>query len=496
MPRIIVVGAGSAGCVVAARLSENPANEVVLLESGPDRHAGDVPGLASLNWLDAMAQTDAFHPDVFATRLENDAPRLYHRGRGVGGSGSVNAMLALPGLPSDYATWVDDYGLDQWSWEHVSPWFDRIRPDLVRSSLEAYTPVDRALVAAAEEFDLPADVDTLGPDNGGGALWRTSTAEARHSSMERYLEEARTRVNLTVRADSKVDRLLMLDGRAHGVVLLDQTSLEADEVVLCAGTFETPAILMRTPGIDRDGLGQGLQDHPAASAFLSLRPEFRETQKDGVCIGAVLRLSSSVGNGDVHLLPLHGTFGETNPPHQGIVMAALMNVTAVGRVFLNSENPTGPPVIAERMLSTEHDRIAMRDAIDHLVRALETAPFAEIVEQAFVDADGTPLSALADPDFYEKWLTQSIGDYFHAVGTARMGHVDDPNAVVDQQGRVHGVAGLRVIDASIMPEVPSANTHLPTVMLAERLVAVLADDLASSPSHPTQKENSHVVTSG
>lgn len=487
MRRIIVVGAGSAGCVVAARLAEGTDDRVILLESGPDRTGTDVARtLASVNWIDAMGVAEAFHPDLMATRLEGGELRQYQRGRGVGGSASVNAMLALPGLPNDYDRWAQEYGLDQWSWDEVRPWFDRLKKDLVASDRSAYSPIDAALVDAAGAFGLPSDVDTYTPDDGGGALWRNATAGARHSSLEAYLDPARDRANLLIRPDSKVDRLVLRDGSVTGVLLTDGTRLDADEVVLCAGTFETPAILMRTEGYARPGLGNGLQDHPAASVFLSLKPAFRPTAPGAPCIGAVLRLSSSVGAGDIHLLPMHGALGVTTPAHHGLVMAAVMAVTSTGRVRLNPADPQAAPLIEERMLATEQDRTAMREAIAALEKVLATEPFTQIVEEAFIDATGTPLTALRDNDFYRRWLLTSIGDYFHAVGTARMGSADDPGAVVDQQGQIHGLRHVRIVDASIMPEVPSANTHLPVVMLAERLSAALLADLAAVPSDTRQ----------
>lgn len=474
MRRIIVVGAGTAGCIVAARLSEDPDASVRLLESGPDRRADAPAGLSSLNWIDALGERSAFYPDLFAAKLEGSEPKLYQRGTGVGGSGAVNAMLALPGLPTDYDRWADVYGLHTWSWRDVAPWFEQLKADLVVSTDDELTPVDRALLDAADALGLPSEVDTYTPDDGSGRLWRNANAEGRFSSLERYLDPARGRSNLTIQAGSQVERLLITDDTEDtptvtGVRLADGTELPADEVILCAGTFETPAILLRS-GLTHPGIGANLQDHPAASVYFTLKPEYRETST-GPCIGAVMRLSSTAGTGDIHLLPLHGSLLNGAQPDHGLIMAAVMKVTSVGSLALNSENPLAPPTVRERMLSTPDDRAAMRDAITALEKVIEAPSFQQIVEQAFIDEFGTSVSALQDETVFDAWLANYVGDYFHACGTARMGTKNDPNAVVDEEGRIHGLHRVRIIDASIMPEVPSANTHLPTAMIAERITA-------------------------
>lgn len=475
--RILVVGAGSAGCVVAARLSESVDHEVVLLEAGPD-HAGTETArlLASLSWIDAMSATDAFDPALMARLLDTAAPRRYLRGRGLGGSGSVNAMLALPGLPRDYDRWADAYGLDEWAWASVEHTFAALRAGLTVTDPADYTPMDRALVGAAASLGLPHDVDTFTPADGAGAFWRSADSTGRRSSLEAYLEPARGRPNLTIRPGSRVDRLLVDAGEVAGVALTDGTEIAADVVVLCAGAIETPAILLRS-GCPRPGVGRNLQDHPAAAILLALEPGSRAVVPGGPCVNAVLRLSSSRESGDIHLLAMQGALSATTPQYHGALMAALMTATSTGEVGLDPDDPTGPPVVAVRMLSTERDRQVMREAVLHALAVLETPPFREIVESAFVDAIGTPATVLADPDAYERWLDEAVGNYVHAAGTARMGRADDPDAVVDQRGRVHGWRGVRVIDCSVMPEVPAANTHLPAVMVAERLSAALLADL-------------------
>ena len=463
---VLIVGAGSAGCTAAARLSADSDRQIILIESGPD--SGEIGPLASLNWLDALAHRDAFYSDLMAVKSVDGAPRLYQRGKGVGGSASTNAMLALPGLPADYNNYVDRYSLSEWSWEKVSPWFDALKHTLTLSIPPELNPVDRATLRSGSELGIEDNVDSYTPQDGTALLYRTADRTGRKSSLELWLNPVRHRENLEIRANTEVDRVLFNNSRAIGVRLSDGTDLFGDQVILCAGVFESPCVLMRS-GINLPGLGKGLQDHPAASIYFSMKPEHSKADRRIPCIGSVIRMSSSVGNGDLHLLPLHGQLMESEPPAHGLLMAALMRTRSVGSLRLNPDNPTGRPVVDLRMLSDPGDVIAMREAIDAAITVLNGSAYAEIVESIFIDDKGTPTSALDDNRYFEKWISQYLGDYFHAVGTARMGVDDDPLAVVDQLGRVHGLQGVHVWDASILPEVPSANTHLPVTMLAERL---------------------------
>lgn len=463
---VIIVGAGTAGCTAAMHLSADPERRVVLIESGSDR--GHASPLTSLNWLDALSHRDAFYDDLMAVKATGTGPRLYQRGKGVGGSASTNAMLALPGLPSDYDNYADRYALDGWSWEKVSPWFDKLKPTLTRSTSSELTPVDRAVLQSGAELEIADNVDSFTPQDGTSLLYRTADRSGRKSSLELWLNPVRHRENLVIKADTEVDRVLLKDARATGVRLTDGTELTADQVILCAGVFESPCILMRS-GIDLPGLGKGLQDHPAASIYFSMRPGYTAANRQIPCIGSVIRLSSSAGSGDLHLLPLHGELMQSDPPTHGLLMAALMRTRSTGSLKLNPDNPGGRPCIDLGMLKEPDDATAMREAIDAALKVISGSAFSEIVDSVFVDDIGTPASALEDEKYFNKWISNHLGDYFHAVGTARMGMNDDPMAVVDQVGQVHGTQGLNVWDASILPEVPSANTHLPVTMLTERL---------------------------
>lgn len=469
--RYTVVGAGSAGCIVAARLSEDPSNEVTLLEGGPDRSPGNRPaGVRSLNWIAALGASDAYWAEITAARQPDSPRQQYMRGRGVGGSSSVNAMICLPGIPADYDRWAFELGCDGWSWADVEPWFAALKPAVTPCPPAWMTPVDRALIGAGAALGLPTHVDTYTPEDGVGAVYLSARQDGRFSCAEAWLDPARDRPNLSVRTGAWVDRILLTDGRATGVLLANGEEIATDHVVLCAGAFESPAILLRT-GIGNPSIGRNLRDHPAASLRITLRDEYRDAEPDMPCIATVLRTTSGVSPGDVHLLPLHGSLddGVTD----GVVMAALMTVRSQGTVQLDPADPLAHPRIDMDMLTAPSDRVAMHRAVEIMLDTLMSEPFQAIITDISTGVDGISAADLRDPDGVDRWLASAMGDYFHACGTCRMGQPTDPGAVVDVDGRLLGVTGVHVIDASVLPDVPAANTHWPTVMVAERLTARL-----------------------
>lgn len=479
--KVVVIGAGTAGCVVAARLSEDAGNEVILLEGGQDRSPGHRDeGIRSLNWIEALGAPDAFWPEIQAARQDGDTRRQYMRGRGVGGSGAVNAMICFPGLPQDYDRWAGEFGCEGWAWADVEPWFRAMHGSVRPCPREWWTPVDIAMESAASTVGLAVGVETYAPDDGVGALNLSATSQARFSSAEGWLDPARQRNNLHVRPHAWVDRIEFAGGKAVAVILASGERIDADHVVVSAGAFESPAILMRS-GVARPGLGMNLRDHPAASLGLRLRDDLKANDLTVPCINAVLRTSSSVSPGDIHLLPMHGSLdgGHTD----GVVMAALMTVRSHGSVKLDEANPLGHPVIDMHMLEDPQDRQAMHEAIGIMIDVLNSPAFRDILVEVVVDDEGTPLEELRTPQGADAWLRRRMGDYFHACGTCRMGDESDPDAVVDTTGALIGYEGVHVIDASVMPDVPAANTHWPTAMIAERLTAGLMgrslDDVSS-----------------
>jgi choline dehydrogenase/5-(hydroxymethyl)furfural/furfural oxidase len=439
---VVVIGAGSAGAVLAARLSERPDRSVLLLEAGADYdRAHTPPTIAGRSFLAAMTAPGHFWPDLEAVRTAGQAPRRYVRGRGVGGSSSINAMVALAGEPDDYDGWARR-GADGWAWRDVAPWFDRTALTLRTAESNELGAVGAAVVAA----DPSAEAALLTRDSNG----------RRVSANDAYLEPARQRRNLTIRGGALVDRVLFDGRRATGVRLADGTDIEASAVFVCAGAIHSPAILLRSH-VERLGVGRGLQDHPSFPIALQLRDEFR-APPDSLVVTALLRATHWHTN-DLQLLAMN----EADPsvPGLGILLGALMLVHSTGTVVLASDDPAVDPVVDFSMLSDERDLPGMRAAVELAERIAGSDAIARIAEVLPYDASDAGMRA-------------TLGDYVHAAGSCRMGAVDDVDAVVDPTCRVIGHERLWVCDASVMPAVPRANTHLPTVMVAERVAAMVS----------------------
>jgi 5-(hydroxymethyl)furfural/furfural oxidase len=415
-------------------------------------------------------------PALNAVCVEGQAPKLYFRGRGVGGSSAVNAQVAIRGLPSDYDRWAKQ-GCIGWGWDGVHFAFERVseRIPAERRPETEWSTFDRSLVAACVERGHPR-CDSLETEGvlGAAPAGLTRKNNRRVSTNDAYLEPARGRANLEIGGDVLVDRVLVENGRAIGVQTSDG-KVTARHVVLSAGAIHSPAILLRSGlGSMRPAIGQNLAEHSMVTANLTVDQSLIDRDGDSPSTGFILRWSSGLagcGEADLQILPVN------HPGTAGLILvsAALMEPFSRGEITLVSEDPAVDPRVEFRLLSEHRDMVRMRLAAQELFALLGNRAVRSLTRTVTLDERGTTPSDLTDEAALDAWLRATVTDYVHAVGTCRMGAPDDPSAVVDPRCRFIGVEGLSVVDASIIPVIPRANTHLTAVMIAERAASFLID---------------------
>jgi choline dehydrogenase-like flavoprotein len=490
---VVIVGGGSAGCALAARLSEDAGVQVLLLEAGPD-----YPTLEALPREIALGtELPVTHDWGFLSEPDEfEQVQPLPRGKLMGGSSAVNACFALRGSPADYDGWAV-LGNEGWSFEDVLPSFTAAETDadfghepwhgnagpcpIRRFPPEELSPLQAAFVEAAVAADHPRVDDHNRPwAVGAGPTPMNLAGGVRMSTAITYLRAARGRPNFEIRPDVLVDRLVINGGKATGVALAEPEEIvEAGAVVLAAGAYGSPGILMRSGigpaallnelGIDVladiSGVGENLIDHPRFAVAVPVDPDVTLGPWFQTTVTWHSRSADRSGPPD---LQLFGSGPFATPDEAAFyVQAALLKPRSRGWVKLRSRDPSVPPRVHLGHLSEPHDVDRMAEAVGEASRVSLTEPLASLAVgavQEFVDQD--------DPTLREQ-VRRGVLTYHHAVGTCRMGTDPEGGAVVDAKGKVHGIESLWVADASVMPDIPSANTNLPTIMVAERIASWL-----------------------
>ena len=526
----VIIGAGSAGCVLANRLSADPSVRVLLLEAGP---ADSDPVIHMPAGVAIMIKSGKFDWKYStATQTHLDGRQIFTpRGRVLGGSSSTNAMVAVRGSPTDYSSWSQT-GVSGWSYEDVLPYYKRLETYLPRESdlhgkdgpvkisrIAMRGPLGDAWLAAAQQAGYPYNDDLAGETLEGVGPYDRSVFEGqRQSTAVCYLNPARSRPNLEIQTDAQVTRILFEGKRATGVEYVfrgERRSAKAHEVIVSGGAINSPQTLMLSgigdaehlatheiPVIaDLRGVGRNLHDHLLVSMSFSTKSAisfasnrrlhrmawagiryilFRKgvAAEPGPTMAGFLKTNPALDAPDVqfNFVPMiyHNSGRDMRNEHGFMIMSNVCRPRSRGTVRLGSAKPFDAPLIDPNYFADPHDR-ATQVAAMRLARTIA----GQRAFRPYLDRELTPgIQAQSDEDF-TAFVRAHAESIHHHVGSCKMGL--DEESVVDDRLKVHGVDGLRVVDASIMPEIISGNTNLCTIMIAEKAADMILGNTVSPP---------------
>ncbi|PRD40806.1 sorbosone dehydrogenase [Phyllobacterium phragmitis] len=551
----LILGGGSAGCVLAARLSADPRRTVVLVEAGRNISADDIPdeirsrypGRAYLDTRNIWSQLTA----LMGYARSNTAPRAsrrYEQARLLGGGSAINAMMANRGAPADYAEW-QALGAEGWGWDDCLPYFLKIETDrdfngplhgqdgpftIRRVSDDKISPFVDRVMKTLDRRGYPIKPDQNGPWEDGvfrGAIAVSDRGERIPTSLAYLTPDVRKRPNLRIITESVATQILFDGRRATGAQLSGAMAetIHAAEVIVSAGAIHSPALLLRSgigpagdlasAGVNvlvgREGVGRNLMEHPSIAVAAYLPPHMRVRDLAEHHEQAIWRFSSGLDGaprGDMHAAILSRSGWHSVGTRLGSIFFWVNKSYSRGSVRLASANLQAEPDVDFRMLSDERDlsrlKLALRMgaeavcdpsmdghrgtvfpssysprvakvAVPGAWNALQRGMLAGLLDMAgplrsalvhsAITLGTTMRGLLGDDDALTDFVRHNVGGTWHPSGTCRMGPAGDPMAVTSPTGRVNGVEGLRVCDASLMPSIPCANTNLPTIMIAERV---------------------------
>ncbi|MBD8492268.1 GMC family oxidoreductase N-terminal domain-containing protein [Pseudomonas syringae] len=564
----LILGGGSAGCVLAARLSQDPDKQVCLVEAGrdisrqtmPPEIRSRYPGRAYLDVSNIWQRLTA------SMGQGADATRRYEQARILGGGSAINALMTNRGAPADYDEW-QALGAEGWNWQACLPYFRKLENDtdfcaaqdqalhgrdgpvrIRRTPAQRLSPFVKAVMKVLGSRGLEHKADQNGAWEEGvfvGAIGVSEQGERIPTSVCYLTDEVRQRKNLTLLTQCVVDRVLIKAGRATGARIINGRgsveSLQAREVIVCAGAIHSPAVLLRS-GIgpahdlaaldiatvaDRPGVGANLMEHPSIAVSALLNREGRTAFPEEHHEQAIVRFSS--GLADTVPCDMHGAILSRSGWHSvgyrlGTLFFWVNKSYSRGSLRLTSSDPHDEPQVRFDMLGDRRDlerlkqavrfgaqtlsapalsrecsvvfpssysprvaRVAMPGRFNALQRGalsllLDIAgPLRSALIHGLVTQGVTLKKLLADDQALTDFVRRNVGGTWHPSGTCRMGRADDPLAVTTGDGRVIGVEGLRVCDASLMPSIPCANTNVPTLMIAERIADLIKAEATVSP---------------